>query len=452
MLMARNRILIVDDEFAVRFGIREFLELHGYQIEEAETCQEARRIFTTSRPDVVIADYMLPDGTALDLLPRLKEIDSEIPLLVLTAHGSIDLAVRAIKEGAEQFLTKPIELATLHVILQRLLEKQRSHHKQLASRTRQVRQTIDPFIGTSAAIRTLADQARKFLTTESPVLILGETGSGKGILARWLHENSPRAEEAFVDLNCAGLSRELLETELFGHEKGAFTSATASKQGLFEVAHRGTIFLDEIGDVDLQIQPKLLKVLEDKRFRRVGDVRDRQVDVRLIAATHQDVIQLVREKKFRDDLYFRISTIPLSFPPLRERIEDIPVLAQYLLDKVSVDLGRGDIQLNEDCVKALQAYAWPGNVRELRNVIERAVLLSDQKTVGLTDLNFDGHANVGSSSYDSGLTLLELEKRHIQRILEEERGRVEKAAKRLGIPRSSLYQKIKRYHIPLPKV
>ncbi|MGI8836189.1 MAG: sigma 54-interacting transcriptional regulator, partial [Pyrinomonadaceae bacterium] len=200
-----------------------------------------------------------------------------------------------------------------------------------------------------------------------------------------------------------------------------------------------------------QIQPKLLKVLEDKRFRRVGDVRDRQVDVRLIAATHQDVIQLVREKKFRDDLYFRISTIPLSFPPLRERIEDIPVLAQYLLDKVSLDLGRGDIRLNDDCVKALQAYAWPGNVRELRNVIERAVLLSDQKTIGLTDLNFDGHANLGSSSYDSGLSLLELEKRHIQRILEEERGRVEKAAKRLGIPRSSLYQKIKRHHIPLPR-
>ena len=449
--MARNRILIVDDEPGVRFGIRDFLEQHNYQMEEAGSCQEAWRVFSASRPDIVIADYMLPDGTALDLLPRLKEVDAEIPLLILTGHGSIDLAVRAIKEGAEQFLTKPIELATLHVILQRLLEKQRSHHKQLASKSRQIRQTIDPFIGTSSAIRTLADQARKFLTTESPVLILGETGSGKGILARWLHENSPRADEAFVDLNCAGLSRELLETELFGHEKGAFTSATASKQGLFEVAHRGTIFLDEVGDVDLQIQPKLLKVLEDKRFRRVGDVRDRQVDVRLIAATHQDVIQLVREKKFRDDLYFRISTIPLSFPPLRERIEDIPVLARYLLDKVSVDLGRGGIQLNDDCVKALQAYAWPGNVRELRNVIERAVLLSDQKTIGLKDLNFDGHANVGSPPYDSGLTLNELEKRHIQRILEEERGRVEKAAKRLGIPRSSLYQKIKRYQILVAK-
>jgi len=449
--MARNRILIVDDEPGVRFGICDFLEQHNYQTEEAGSCEEAWRVFSTSRPDIVIADYMLPDGTALDLLPRLKEVDAEIPLLVLTGHGSINLAVKAIKEGAEQFLTKPIELPTLQVILERLLEKQRRHHKQLASKSRQIRQTIDPFIGTSSAIRSLADQARKFLTTESPVLILGETGSGKGVLARWLHENSPRAEEAFVDLNCAGLSKELLETELFGHEKGAFTSATASKQGLFEVAHRGTIFLDEVGDVDLQIQPKLLKVLEDQRFRRVGDIRDRQVDVRLIAATHQDIVQLVREKKFRDDLYFRISAIPLSFPPLRERVEDIPVLAQYLLNKVSADLGRREMHLNDDCVKALQTYSWPGNVRELRNVIERAVLLSDQDSIGLKDLNFDGHANIGTPTLNSRLTLQELEKQHIVTVLHEERGRVEKAANRLGIPRSSLYQKIKKYQIPVSK-
>ncbi len=450
--MARNKVLVVDDEPGVRFGIRDFLEQQGYEIEEADSCQDAQQLFRISRPDIVIADYMLPDGTALDLLPRLKEIDAGIPLLVLTAHGSIDLAVRAIKEGAEQFLTKPLELPTLLVILQRLLQKQRNHHKQLASKSRQVRQAIDPFIGTSAAIRALAAQSKKILPTESPVLILGETGTGKGVLARWLHENSPRAEEAFVDLNCAGLSRELLETELFGHEKGAFTSAIASKQGLFEVAHRGTIFLDEVGDVDLQIQPKLLKVLEEKRFRRVGDVRDRQVDVRLIAATHQDVGHLVREKKFRDDLYFRISTIPLSFPALRERIEDIPTMAQYLLNKVSADLGRGELRLDDTCVQALQAYAWPGNVRELRNVIERAVLLSDQKSITLKDLHFDGQTQVGATFLDSRLTLVELERQHIERVLQEERGRVEKAAKRLGIPRSSLYQKLKKHQIISSKV
>jgi DNA-binding NtrC family response regulator len=450
--MSRNKVLVVDDESAVRFGIRDFLEQHGYEIEEAESCHDAQHLFRTSRPDIVIADYMMPDGTALDLLPRLKEIDAQIPLLVLTAHGSIDLAVRAIKEGAEQFLTKPLELQTLLVILQRLLQKQRNHHKQLASKSRQVRQAINPFIGTSPAIRALAEQAKKILSSESPVLILGETGTGKGVLARWLHDNSPRAEEAFVDLNCAGLSRELLETELFGHEKGAFTSATASKQGLFEVAHRGTIFLDEVGDVDLQIQPKLLKVLEEKRFRRVGDVRDRQVDVRLIAATHQDIGQLVREKRFRDDLYFRISTIPLSFPALRERIEDIPTMAQYLLDKISADLGRGELRLDDSSIHALQTYSWPGNIRELRNVIERAVLLSDQKTITLKDLHFDGHAQVGTPFLDTRLTLLELEKQHIERVLNEEQGRVEKAAKRLGIPRSSLYQKIKKHQIVTSKV
>ena len=450
--MAKNKVLVIDDEPGVRFGIRDFLEQQGYEIQEADSCEDAQHLFRTIRPDIVIADYMLPDGTALDLLPRLKEIDSDIPLLVLTAHGSIDLAVRAIKEGAEQFLTKPLELPALAVILTRLLQRQRNHHKQLASKTRQIRQFIDPFIGTSSAIRALADQARKILTTESPVLILGETGSGKGVLAKWLHEKSNRADEAFVDLNCAGLSRELLETELFGHEKGAFTSAIASKQGLFEVAHRGTIFLDEVGDVDLQIQPKLLKVLEEKRFRRVGDVRDRQVDVRLIAATHQDMGQLVREKKFRDDLYFRISTIPLSFPSLRDRKEDIPTLAQYLLTKVYTDLGRAEVSLDDECVRALQEYSWPGNVRELRNVIERAVLLSEEKTIGLRDLHFDGHASVGTPFFDSRLTLIELERQHIERVLNEEGGRVEKAAKRLGIPRSSLYQKIKKHQIQTSKV
>src|SRR5678810_64154 len=224
--MSRNKVLVVDDESAVRFGIHEFFEQHGYEIEDAESCQNAQHLFRTSRPDIVIADYMLPDGTALDLLPRLKEIDSDIPLLVLTAHGSIDLAVRAIKEGAEQFLTKPLELPTLQVILQRLLLKQRNHHKQLASKTRQVRSAMNPFIGTSAPIRALAEHAKRILTSESPVLILGETGTGKGVLARWLHENSPRAEEAFVDLNCAGLSRELLETELFGHETVSYTHLT----------------------------------------------------------------------------------------------------------------------------------------------------------------------------------------------------------------------------------
>ena len=450
--MARARILIVDDDPGVRFGIRDFLESKGYAVDETDGCRGAEERFRASRPDAVIVDYRLPDGNALDLLPRLREIDAAVPLVVLTAHGSIDLAVKAVKEGAEQFLTKPVELPALLVVLQRVLENQRNRRKLLAGKAREARHNIvDPFLGTSPAIRQLADQARRLLSTESPVLIQGETGTGKSLLARWLHKNGPRADEPFVDLNCASLSPELLESELFGHEKGAFTGAVSTKVGLFEVAHRGTVFLDEIGDVGSPVQPKLLTVLEERRFRRLGDVRDRQVDIHLIAATHQDLRLLVREKRFRSDLYFRISTIPLVLPALRERVEDIPVLARYLLEEIAADLGRGEVSLSPDGEEALRAYAWPGNIRELRNVLERALLLSERPTIGRKDLRFDVHSRPDTWTGGSDLTLIELERQHIERVLQEERGRVEQAATRLGIPRSTLYQKIKKHGIVLSR-
>jgi len=450
--MSKGKVLIVDDEPGVRFGMREFLEAHGYKAYDTDRCKVAEDLFRTMRPDAAVVDYLLPDGTALDLLPRLKAIDPGVPLIILTGHGSIDLAVRAIKEGADQFLTKPVDLSALLVVLERSLENQRNHRKQIARKSQQARQTVDPFIGSSAAIRQLTEQAKRVLSTESPILLLGATGVGKGVLAQWIHNNSSRCEEALVDLNCAGLSRELLETELFGHEKGAFTGATTSKPGLFEVAHRGTVFLDEIGDVDPQVQPKLLKVLEEQRFRRLGDVRDLQIDVRLIAATCHDLGQLMRENKFRSDLYYRISTIPLVVPSLRERVEDIPTLARHLLAKCAADLGRSGLDLSPDAERALQAYIWPGNIRELRNVLERAALLSEQRTLRATDLRFDNAANGETPAYDSRLTLTELERRHIELALAEEHGHVERAAKRLGIPRSSLYQKIRKFRIITSKV
>jgi DNA-binding NtrC family response regulator len=450
--MAKDRILVVDDEVAARFGIRDFLETQGYEVDEADSCQRTLELFQNSRPDAAIIDYMLPDGHALDFLPRLKDIDPTTPLIILTAFGSIDLAVRAVKEGADHFLTKPVELQALLVILRRLLEHRRIRHRQLIGRSQQAREDVDPFRGTSMAIRQLAEQTKRVLATESPILIQGETGTGKGVLAKWLHNHGPRAEEAFVDLNCAGLSRDLLETELFGHEKGAFTGATASKSGLLEVAHHGSVFLDEIGDMDPQVQPKLLKVLEEKRFRRLGDVRDRYVDIRLIAATHQDLVLLVQEKRFRSDLYFRISTIPLAVPPLRERVEDIPLLAQYLLERLATDLGRGDVRLTPDAERALQAYPWLGNIRELRNVLERALLLSGRSVLGRQDLRFDAPLGAELAADDAHLTLLEVERRHIARILRAEQGHVEQAARKLGIPRSSLYQKIKQYGIVVSKV
>ena len=387
--MVKGKVLVVDDEAGARFGIRDFLELQGYEVDEADSCRKTLEIFQTSRPDAAVIDYMLPDGNALDLLPRLKEIDATAPLIVLTAYGSIELAVRAVKEGAEHFLTKPVELQALLVILSHLLEDRRTRHRQLAGKSRQAREDVDPFFGTSAAIRQLAEQARRMLSTESPILLQGETGTGKGVLAKWLHDHGPRAEEGFVDLNCAGLSQDLLESVLFGYAKGAFTGAVTNKTGLLEVAHRGSVFLDEIGDMEPQVQPKLLKVLEEKRLRRLGDVHDRYIDIQLIAATHHDLGLLVREKKFRGDLYYRISTIPLVVPPLRDRVEDIPRLAQHLLRRLTADLGRGDVGLDADAEQALQAYPWPGNIRELRNVLERALLLSDRQVLGRKDLRFD---------------------------------------------------------------
>jgi DNA-binding NtrC family response regulator len=387
--MRRNRILIVDDDAGIRFGVSDYLESSGYEVVEADSCAAAQEAFRASRPDVALLDLNLPDGTALDLLPLLKRLYPDVPLVILTGHGSIDVAVKAIKQGAEHFLTKPVELGTLLVILERLMEQDRNRQKQRADKSRQGPGSVDPFRGTSAVIRALAEQANKVLASHSPVLIQGETGTGKGVLARWLHANGPRAEEPFVDLNCAGLSREFLETELFGHEKGAFTGAVSSKIGLLEVAHRGTVFLDEIGDVDPQVQPKLLKVLEEKRFRRLGETRDRATDIRLIAATHHDLMTLVEEKRFRSDLYYRISALPLFVPPLRARVEDIPALAQAILESVAAEIGRRHVALLPEAIRALQVYSWPGNIRELRNVLERAVLLNDKTRLGVEELRFD---------------------------------------------------------------
>jgi DNA-binding NtrC family response regulator len=447
----RNKVLLIEDDRGIRFGMKNFLVGRDYDVEEAETMEEAERVFHASKPDLAVLDYKLPDGNALELLPRLKTIDPTAQIVVLTGHGSIELAVEAIRLGAEQFLTKPIQLPALLVVIERLLENQRSHQKEKARESHRTQNAIDPFIGSSPAIQRLREEAMRMVVTDRPILILGETGSGKGVLAGWLHRHGPRAREPFVDLNCAGLSKEFVETELFGHEKGAFTGAGSAKEGLLEVAHQGVLFLDEIGDVDPQVQPKLLKVLEEKKFRRLGEVRDRRVDIQLIAATHQDLGEFVREKKFRSDLYFRISTIPLTIPPLRERIEDVPVIARYLLQGFVADLGHSGLQLSESAERALMGYRWPGNIRELRNVLERAILLSDRKTIAAKDLRFDAASAAGGMEDLSDLTLEEMERRHIELILRQEQGRVVAAAQRLGVPRSSLYQKIQKYGIIIPR-
>ncbi|HEY6844318.1 MAG TPA: sigma-54 dependent transcriptional regulator, partial [Thermoanaerobaculia bacterium] len=386
MSEVRNQVLVVDDETVIRKAIGRFLSNAGFEVREAERGASALTEMRRRLPDAIILDYKLPDSTALDLLPQILSISDSVAVIVLTAHATIDLAVAAMKQGADQFLTKPIELPALLVMLNRTLESRRVQQAGLADRTRESRSQFDPFAGTSALIRQLESDARKIVQSDRPVLIQGETGSGKGVLASWLHRNGRRSKEPFVDLNCAGLSKELLESELFGYQRGAFTGAVHDKQGLLDLAHRGTLFLDEIGDVDLQVQPKLLKVLEEKEFRRLGDVKPRYSDVRLLAATHHDLQALVASERFREDLYFRVSTIVLRLPALRDRVEDIPVLAAEILARVSYEMGRPDAKLSDAAVRALCEQPWPGNLRELKNVLERSLLMSDHGEIRRSDL------------------------------------------------------------------
>src|SRR6266581_2579506 len=433
--MKRTRVLLIDDERDLLCAVKEILEENSMEVSCGGSCAEAERLWKLSRPDLVVLDYVLPDGNAIDLINKFKGSDATVPIIVLTGHGTIDLAVKAVQAGADNFLTKPADPSTLLVMMERSLENSRNQQGRLVEESKKRREAINPFLGVSPAIEALRDIAEKVAKADSPVLIQGETGTGKGVLARWLHASSSHSSASYVDLNCAGLPRDLLETELFGHEKGAFTGAVQAKLGLFDAAHKGTLFLDEIGDIEVAVQPKMLKVLEEKRFRRLGDIKDRTVDIRLIAATHRDLAGMVRKGSFRDDLYFRISTLPIVLPSLRQRREDIPLLARNLLNQLSMDMGKR-VEITEAALQKLREYSWPGNIRELRNVLERAVLLGSSSVLDESSVRFDPLNVPGSFAPSAVRTLEELEKEHIQTVLSLEKGRVEVAAKRLGIPRS----------------
>ncbi len=443
--MKRPSVLLVDDEASIRFAVRDYLEVQGWTVEEAADVRSARAALRTAHPDAIVLDYRLPDGDTLTLLSEIKAVHPTLPVVVLTGHASVDLAVTAVKLGADHFLTKPVELATLLVILQRLLASRKVLKRDAAVRSRSAVRAVDPFVGPSEALQRLRADAGSVAGSDRTVLVCGETGSGKGVLARWLHRSSPRCDEPFVELNCAGFARDLVESELFGHERGAFTGAVTKKAGLLEIADGGSVFLDEIGDMDLPMQAKLLKVVEEKQFRRVGELHDRYSDIRLIAATHRDLVALAREEKFRSDLYFRISTITLNVPPLRRRVEDIPVLAEAFLRSLGSEIGAPERRLRRDAIAALESYSWPGNVRELRNVIERALLLSHGEAIAAADLRFDFDGRGLGAVSNTADKLADVERLHVLRVVGEESGNVERAAVRLGIPRSTLYQKMKSY-------
>lgn len=430
-------ILVADDDAGVRAAISNFLEAHGYIASQARTCSEVLDVLSCRIPDAAILDFRLPDGDAIQILERIRDLDVQFPIVVLTGYGSIELAVQAVQKGASNFLTKPLNLSRLLIELQRLIQELPAPGQP----------GIDPFAGTSHAIRTLAAKARRVVASSRPVLLLGETGSGKGTLARWIHAQSPRAKAPLISLNCAALSPGLLESELFGHQRGAFSGAISDKPGLIEAADGGTLLLDEIGDMAPAIQPKLLTVLEDQQFHRLGSVTERKVDIRLIAATHQDLLDLSARRQFRCDLYFRISTLPLHVPALRDRREDLPVLIEQMLAALARELAEPELRVTGSAMAVLQEHTWPGNIRELRNVLERAVLLGQRPVISERELHFDRGDAIAAETPSSAdeRTLAEVERAHIEHMLTVHGGSVSKAAEALGIPRSTLYARLRRY-------
>ena len=368
--------------------LRHALERQGHSVLEARDQPEAVRFLQQAQPALVLSDLRLPDGDGFGVLRACKELDAEIPVIVMTAYGSIEDAVAAMKEGALDFLAKPVDPDHLLLLVARALEQRRIVTENLLLKEElAVRRGAPQLVGEDPSLRKVFGSLQRAAATDTTVLLEGESGTGKELFARSLHALSPRADAPFVAINCAAIPETLLETELFGHEKGAFTGAVARKPGKFEMAHRGTLFLDEIGDLPLSLQAKILRALEERRFERVGGTALVQVDVRLVAATNRGLRAQVAARNFREDLYFRLSVFPITVPPLRERPGDIPLLARYFIDRFCRDMKKAPIALAPAAVDQLVAYRWPGNVRELQNCIERAVILADGDTILPRHLN-----------------------------------------------------------------
>ena len=439
--------------------LRHALERQGHAVIEATNQPEAVKHLQQAQPSVVLSDLRLPDGDGFGVLRASKEIDPDVPVIVMTAYGSIEDAVAAMKEGAMDFLAKPVDPDHLLLLVARALEQRRIVTENLLLREElAVRRGAPQLVGDDVSLRKVFAAMQRAATTDTTVLIEGESGTGKELFARSLHALSGRADSPFVAINCAAIPETLLETELFGYEKGAFTGAVARKPGKFEVAHRGTLFLDEIGDLPLTLQAKILRALEEKRFERVGGTASVQVDVRLVAATNRGLKAAVAARRFREDLYFRLSVFPITVPPLRERAGDVPLLARYFVDRFCRDLKKRPLVLSPGAVEQLQTYRWPGNVRELQNCIERAVILADGDAILPRHLNLTFLEAPGPEpppgpweQIDLSGTLVEVtrrvsaeaEKRKIEKVLQEADNNKGRASELLGITYKLLLSKLK---------
>ena len=439
-----NTVLVVDDEKGIRESLGDILEDEGYEVITAESGHEALKLVNVESPDLVFLDIWLPDVDGIEVLEEITSGKNSVPVVMISGHGTVDLAVKATKIGAYDFLEKPLSLERVLLTTQRAVERGRLENRYLS--------LIDDIsekwqlVGNSPQLSNLRNQIDMLARSSSRVLITGESGTGKELVARLIHEKGPRHKHPFIPVNCAAIPHELIESELFGHEKGSFTGAHDRKKGKFELADKGSLFLDEVGDMSLQTQAKALRVIETQEFQRVGGSRNIQVDVRIISATNKDISEEVKSGNFREDLYFRLNVINIHIPPLRERKADLPILTEFFLEQLAREYGRQKKKISPSALEILKRYDWPGNVRELKNIIERLVIMTGNDYITEGDVRF---YEVSNTDYFSLKTLKDarevFERDFILKKLQENGWNISRTAEALQIERSNLHRKIKTY-------
>ena len=451
MEIGSPRILIVDDEPNIRQGLAEALDDQGYIIEQAASGEDALELLRSKGFDLVLVDLVMEEMDGIEVLRQINKEWPQTEVVIITAHGTIETAVRALKEGAYDYLTKPINVKRFRSYVHNILRTQEleEENRRLREKLR-AEQEYSEIIGRSEKLLTILEMIDQLAPTDVTILIEGESGTGKELVAQALHQKSGRGQEPFISVNCGALPRELIGSELFGHERGAFTGASQQKQGRFELANCGTLFLDEIAEMDLEAQVTLLRILEEGRFRRIGGTREVEVDVRVIAATNKSLQDQVGEGKFREDLFYRLNVVRMNLPPLRERREDIKVLAQHFLDNFLAKYHRSDLKFDSEVSARFADYEWPGNIRELKNCIERAVILAREPVIGMDLLperllrESDLPTRAGISV---GLSLADMEREMIRQTLEHTGGHRRRTAEILGISERDLYYKLKKYQL-----
>ena len=446
-----SKILIIDDEVQIRTLLTRMMELEGYDVCQAGDCRAALKQLELQNPDVVLCDVFLPDGNGVDLVLAIKKAAPNVEVILLTAHGNIPDGVQAIKNGAFDYITKGDDNNKIIPLISRAVEKARMNVR-LEKLEKKVGQTysFDSILGESKVLKDAVSLAQKVSGTDVPVLLTGETGTGKEVFAQAIHYSSKRARQNFVAVNCSSFSKELLESEMFGHKAGSFTGALKDKKGLFEEANNGTIFLDEIGEMAFELQAKLLRILETGEYIKIGDTKPTRVNVRIIAATNRNLSQEIVAGRFREDLFYRLSVFQIHLPPLRERAGDIRLLAKAFIKSFAEQLARPVVEIDPAFLEALDSQPWKGNIRELRNVIERSMIVCESGYLDIADLPFDiqnAHYEHSNDSSPGSFELSAMERRHIARVLEYTKGNKTEAARLLKIGLTTLYRKIEEYKI-----